>query len=89
MIDIQYPHALPETAVRQIVQTLADKLVERFEVNSRWSGDRLAFQRPGVDGAIELLPGAVRVTAHLGFPFSMMSPVVEDEIRRVLSERLG
>ena len=43
----------------------------------------------GVDGRIELLPQAVRVTAELGFLLSAMSGTVESEIRRVLAEKLG
>ena len=89
MIDIQHAHQLPEPAIRQIVQSLADKLTERYEVSSQWDADRLVFQRSGVEGAIQLLPGQVRVTASLGFPLSMMQSMVEDEIRRLLSERLA
>ena len=89
MIDIQHAHQLPEPAIRQIVQSLADKLTERYEVSSQWDADRLVFKRSGVEGAIQLLPGQVRVTASLGFPLSMMQSMVEDEIRRLLSERLA
>jgi putative polyhydroxyalkanoic acid system protein len=64
------------------------KLDERFDITSRWQGDRLQFSRSGVDGAIELLPGEVRVTAELGFLLSAMQGMVESEIKRVLSERL-
>lgn len=89
MIDITRNHSLPATAVRSVVQTMADKLAERFEVVNHWDGDALRFSRSGVQGRIELLPGQVRVTAELGFPYSMMQPMVEEEIQRVLQERLG
>lgn len=89
MIDIQHSHQLPEATIRQLVQSLADKLADRLEVDSHWAGDRLAFQRSGVEGVIELLPGRVRVTATLGFPYSMMQSMVEEEIRRMLAEKLG
>ena len=42
-----------------------------------------------MDGAIELQPGAVRVTAKLGFLLSAMKGMVEGEIQRVLKEKLG
>lgn len=89
MIDITRSHSLPAADVRGVVQAMADKLAERFEVVNRWEGDALRFSRSGVQGSIELLPGHVRVTAQLGFPYSMMQSMVEDEIQRVLGERLG
>jgi len=49
----------------------------------------LNFSGSGVDGAIELQPGAVRVTAKLGFLLSAMKGMVEGEIQRVLKEKLG
>jgi putative polyhydroxyalkanoate system protein len=42
-----------------------------------------------VDGAIELQPGQVHVTAKLGFLLSAMKGMVEGEIQRVLKEKLG
>lgn len=89
MIDIQHPHSLESTQVRQLVQSIADKLTERYEVSNHWDGERLLLSRSGVQGAINLLPGSVRVTVELGFPLSMMQPMVESEIRRLLGERLA
>lgn len=89
MIDICRGHALDDAQVREVVQVMADKLAERFEVVNRWDGDALRFARSGVEGCISLLPGQVRVTAELGFPYSMMQPMVEAEIQRVLEQRLG
>ena len=67
----------------------AEKLQERFDVVTRWDGPVLHFNRSGVDGAIELLPGAVRVKAELGFLLSAMKGMVESEIQRVLTDKLG
>lgn len=89
MIDISHPHSLDAAAARAVVQTIADKLAARFELGNSWEGEALVFARSGVEGRISLLPGQVRVTAQLGFPYSMMQSMVEEEIQRVLSERLG
>lgn len=89
MIDISHPHGLDAGAARNVVQAIAEKLSERFQVSNHWDGDALVFARSGVDGRISLLPGQVRVTAQLGFPYSMMQSMVEEEIQRVLGERLG
>ena len=89
MIDISHPHSLDADTARNVVQTIAQKLAERFDVSHHWDSDALVFARSGVEGRINLLPGQVRVTAQLGFPYSMMQSMVEQEIQRVLAERLG
>lgn len=88
-IDIRHSHSLSPARARQAVQEVADKLSERFEFQLRWEGDVLHFSRGGVDGAIELLPKHLRVTARLGFLMSAFKGRIEEEIRRVLDERFG
>lgn len=88
-IDIRHTHALPGPQARTAMEDVAAKLAERFGLQSQWRGDVLDFNGSGVDGAIELQPGAVRVTATLGFLLSAMKGMVESEIQRVLKEKLG
>lgn len=88
-IDIQHPHSLPPAQARQAVQEVADKLAERFDVESRWQGDILHFTRSGVDGRIALMPHQLHVTAQLGFLLGAMKGPIEAEIRRVLAERFS
>jgi len=88
-IDIRHAHALPGPQARTAMEDVAAKLAERFGLQSQWRGDVLDFNGSGVDGAIELQPGAVRVTATLGFLLSAMKGMVESEIQRVLKEKLG
>ncbi len=88
-IDIRHDHGQPPAQARQAIEDAARKLAERFDMSTRWDGDRLLFSRSGVDGAIELLPNQVHVTAELGFLLSAMKGMVESEIRRVLSDKLG
>ncbi|WMJ69665.1 polyhydroxyalkanoic acid system family protein [Stenotrophomonas sp. 24(2023)] len=88
-IDVRHAHSLPEPQARQAIEDVAAKLAERFGLKSSWRGDVLDFNGSGVDGAIELLPGAVRVSAKLGFLLSAMKGMVESEIQRVLKEKLG
>jgi len=88
-IDIRHPHSLPAENARQAIEDVAAKLSERFGLQSNWVGDVLNFSGSGVDGAIELQPGPVRVTAKLGFLLSAMKGMVESEIQRVLKEKLG
>lgn len=86
-IDIRHPHSLAPEEARQAVQHIAESLAQRFGVDYGWQGDTLGFKRSGVDGHVHLEPGAVRVTAQLGFLFGAMKGTIEHEIRKVLSER--
>ncbi len=88
-IDISHAHSLPADKARNAIEEVARKLEERFDMSSSWEGETLRFSRSGVDGAIELLPSQVRVTAELGFLLSAMKGMVESEIQRVLTEKLG
>ena len=88
-IDVRHAHALPHDQARQAIEQVAGKLSERFGLPSNWRGDVLDFNGSGVDGAIALEQGAVRVTAKLGFLLSAMKGMVESEIQRVLKEKLG
>ncbi len=88
-IDVRHPHALPADQARKAIDEVAAKLAERFGLQTQWRGEQLDFSGSGVDGAIELQPGAVRVTAKLGFLLSAMKGMVETEIQRVLKEKLG
>lgn len=88
-IDIRHPHSLTPAKARKAVQEVADKLGERFAMDSRWEGDTLHFTRSGVDGHIALAAKELHVTAQLGFLLSAMKGPIEHEIRRVLSERFA
>ncbi len=88
-IDIRHAHSLPVDGARKAIEDVAAKLSERFGLQSNWVGDVLNFNGSGVDGAIELQPGQVHVTAKLGFLLSAMKGMVESEIQRVLKEKLG
>ncbi|MGH8038873.1 MAG: polyhydroxyalkanoic acid system family protein [Stenotrophomonas sp.] len=88
-IDIRHAHALPDDSARQAIEAMAAKLTEKFSLETNWVGDALEFKGSGAKGLIALLPGQVHVTAELGFPVSMMKGMVENEIERVLKEKLG
>lgn len=88
-IEIRHPHALTPEQARQAVEDFAIKLGQRFGLDYRWEGDTLHFKRAGVDGRIALQPGQVLINAQLGMLFSAMKGTIEQEMRRVLAERLG
>ena len=88
-IQIRHPHALTPAQARQAVEDFAIKLGQRFGLDYRWEGDTLHFKRSGVDGRIALQPGQLLIDAQLGLLFSAMKGTIEQEMRRVLAERLG
>ena len=88
-IDIRHPHSLPPAKAKKAVQEVAEKLDNRFGMESRWEGDVLHFSRSGVDGHIALSAKELHVTAQLGFLLSAMKGPIETEIRRVLAERFA
>jgi putative polyhydroxyalkanoate system protein len=88
-IDIRRPHNLPLDQARTVVEKVAGRMREKFDMQSQWEGDALRFSRPGVSGAITVAPQSVHVTAELGLMLSPLKGMVEQEIRRKLDEYFG
>ena len=87
--DIKRSHASPLAEARKKVQHVAEHLAEKFDVECRWEGDVLHFQRSGVDGHIRVSTKQVHVTANLGFLLMALRGPVEREIHRYLDEEFG
>lgn len=88
-IDIRRPHNLQMDQARTVVEKVAMRMREKFDMQSRWEGDTLRFSRSGVSGAIAVAPQSVHVTAELGLMLSPLKGMVEQEIRRKLDEYFG
>lgn len=88
-IDIHHTHSLKPAEARKAVEELAKKLAERFDMEYGWEGDRLNFNRSGVDGFIALGAKDLHISAKLGFFLSAFRGPIESEIRRVLDERFS
>lgn len=88
-IDIRRPHALPLDQARAVVDKVAARMREKFDMQSQWQGDTLRFSRSGVTGGIAVEPESVHVTAELGLMLSPLKGMVEQEIRRKLDEYFG
>ena len=87
-IDIRHPHSRSDEQARRIVEGIVEQLQQRYGVDGDWDGDAMVLSGPGLHGLIQLAPGQVQVSAELGFLLSALRGLVEDEIRRVLGERL-
>lgn len=88
-VDIRHEHTLTDAQARVTVEQVAEALRQRYDLQTRWQGDVLAFTRRGVSGEITLQPGRVHVRAELGFPLAMMRGAIEDEIRRQIQRKFG
>jgi len=88
-IDIRRPHNLPMAQARAIVDQVATRMREKFDMQSQWQDDTLRFSRSGVKGSIVVAPTLIHVTAELGFMLTPLKGMVEQEIRRKLDEHFG
>lgn len=88
-IDIKRSHSRPLAEAKKKVEHVAQHLATKFDIDWRWEGDTLHFQRSGVDGHIKVSAKQVHVTANLGFLLSALRGPVEREIHRYLDEEFG
>lgn len=81
-IDITRPHGLGRERAREIVERIAQDLVRRYGVRTRWEGDTLLVGRSGIEGRIEVGEDSVRMHAQLGLMAGMLKGTIEQEIRK-------
>ena len=85
-IDIRRPHQLSITEARAVVERVAARMQEKFDMTGQWQGDTLGFSRPGLSGSIAVEADAVQVKAQLGMLMAPLKGMTEQEIRRKLDE---
>jgi putative polyhydroxyalkanoate system protein len=61
-------------------------LSEEFGLKYRWEEEVLHFERPGVNGHLELSKDGVRIVVQLGLLLLPFRGKIEQEIRRNLDE---
>jgi len=76
---VQEHHLAPEQA-RAAAQQVADKLAEQFELDCRWDGDVLRFERSGVNGSLTLEPNQAKLQIALGFLFGAFASQIEAKV---------
>ena len=69
-----------QTAADDLVQDLAEK----FAIDYGWDGDYIHFERPGVDGRIEVSEDVIHIQARLGMLLMFLHGRIENEIRNYL-----
>ncbi len=67
-------------AAQSAADELAADLAEKFDIEYGWDGDFIHFERPGVDGQIEVGGEVIHVQARLGLLLLFLKTRIEDEI---------
>jgi len=88
-IDIRRPHQLSAIEAHAVIDKVAARMREKFDVQTQWQNETLTFQRPGVSGRIVIGGNEIHVTAQLGMLLSPLKGMIEQEIRRKLDEHFG
>ncbi|GGA04135.1 polyhydroxyalkanoic acid system family protein [Dyella caseinilytica] len=89
-IDIRRPHRLPLSDAHALIDKVAARMREKFEVKTQWqNNDVLAFERSGINGKIAIGDDEIHVSAQLGMLFSPLKGMIEQEIRRKLDEHFA
>ncbi|MFS2135743.1 polyhydroxyalkanoic acid system family protein [Duganella sp. Dugasp56] len=79
-INIVQAHSLAPEQARAAAQQVADKLAEQFELECRWDGDVLRFERSGVNGSLALRPSEAQLQIALGFLYGAFSSQIEAKV---------
>jgi putative polyhydroxyalkanoate system protein len=79
-INIFARHAMELEAAQSAADELAGDLAAKFDIDYGWDGDFIHFERPGVDGKIEVGEENIHVQARLGILLLFLKNRIEDEI---------
>lgn len=85
-INIRRTHNLSLAKARELAETMAADLDDRFSLDYYWDGDILHFERSGVNGRVEIEAQEIRVTARLGFLLSPLKSRFEQAIHRYMDD---
>ncbi|PIE83037.1 MAG: poly(3-hydroxybutyrate) depolymerase [Candidatus Contendobacter odensis] len=87
-ITIYRAHELTFEQALQTADYIASQLAEHFEIQAHWEGNSLYFERPGINGQIDLEPGELRLNAQLGLLLTPLKSHLEQEIHQHLDSLL-
>ncbi|AGE28618.1 MULTISPECIES: polyhydroxyalkanoic acid system family protein [Pseudomonas] len=88
-ITVEREHSLGKQGARAKADTLAQKLNDKYGVESSWSGDTLNLKRSGVKGTVEVDDDSLRINVELGLLMSAMSGTLKSEIEKALDKALA
>ncbi len=88
-IDIRARHQMDREAAQQAAEDLSRDLAEKFDIDYGWDGDTIHFERPGVQGQIDVTGEVIHVQAHLGFMLALLKAPIENAVTRYLRDHFG
>lgn len=88
-ISIAKSHRLSHNKAKEAAEQIARDLKARFSLEYAWNGDRVDFQRPGVNGSMHVTKEQIRLDVALGFLLTPLKPTIEREIHAQLDRLLG
>jgi putative polyhydroxyalkanoate system protein len=92
-IDVRRTHTLPKEEAKKRAEDLASSMKEKFELEWRWEGDRIAFDAPrgiakGTTGSVDVGDKEVRVQIDLPFLLRVLKGKVESKVNEKLDKLL-
>jgi len=88
-IDIRRKHSLPQAKAREAAEKVAKQLKREFELQYRWEGSSLRFERAGVDGKLTVNANEVHLRAKLGLLLGFLKPQIERKVHEHFDEALA
>jgi len=88
-IDIHAFHTLSHEEALNAADELSIDLAKKFGIDYGWEDEVINFERPGVNGQIQVKETELRIQADLGFLLMMLKGPIEQEIVRYLKEHFG
>lgn len=76
---------MPLQDAQSAADALAQDLAEKFDIDYGWDGEFIHFERPGVDGSIEVSEKVIHIQARLGLLLMFLQGRIEEEIRTYLA----
>jgi hypothetical protein len=89
MSDLTIEVETAKSSMEDLRPVLDAALKEEFPggiLKSQWEGDVMHLSGPGAKGTISYEPGRLVGRAHLGPPASLMRPVIEQKIGKVMKK---
>ncbi|MDQ6620106.1 MAG: polyhydroxyalkanoic acid system family protein [Pseudomonadota bacterium] len=88
-LSIIKKHQLSLSEARKAAEAVTEDLKARFELECRWEGNVVRFERSGLSGALTVGADSVRLDCQLGFLFSALKGSIEREVHKEFDKRFG
>ena len=88
-LSIVKKHQLSHKQAKAAAEKVAHDLRTRFQLDYRWEGDSIAFERPGLSGELQVGRDDVRLDCKLGFLLSALKPAIEKEVHKEFDRHFG